>query len=120
MAKIFKTIAPVDSMSGMIGSRQSNLSGKAVIANIRKKGGNWNDGNPYQYFSVLTRSTAPTQLTPEIIARRNKFAAVAASTRSRMADTSQAAQDMLNFKNQTKYKTLYSYVWNLEWNAYTA
>lgn len=120
MAKIFKTIAPVDSMSGMIGNRQSNICGKAVIANIRKKGGNWNDGNPHQYFSVLTRSTAPTELTEEILARRTKFAAVSVSTHSRMADPSQAAQDMANFKAQIKYKTLYSYIWNLEWKAYTA
>lgn len=120
MAKLFKTIAPVDSISGMIGNRESNLSGKAFIANIRKKGGNWNGGNPYQYFSVLTRTTAMADPTESILAQRAKFAAVAQATRSRMADPAKAAQDMANFKAQTKYKTLYSYVFNLEWDAYTA
>lgn len=120
MPKSIKTIAPIDSISGMIGSRQGNLCGKAIIANIRTKGGNKFDGKPHQYFSVSTRSTATTNVTPSIEAHRVKFAAVAASTRSRMADPSQAAQDMVNFKNQTKYKTMYSYVFNLEWDAYTA
>lgn len=120
MAKIFKTIAPVDSISGMIGNRESNLSGKAFIANVRKKGGNWNGGNPYQYFSVLTKSTAMDNPTEKVLALREKFASVAAATRSRMADPSHAAQDMVNFQAQTKYKTLYSYVFNLEWVAYTA
>lgn len=119
MAKIFKTIAPVDSMSGMIGSRKTNLSGKAVIANVRKRGGQWNEGNPFQYFSVLTRSTAPTKLTQTILDHRTKFAAVAISTRDRLQDPNQMPIDQMNFKNQTKYKTLYSYVWNLEWNSYT-
>ena len=49
---------------------------------------------------------------------RAKFAAVAAATRSRMADPSQAAADMMAFKAQTKYKTLYRYVFRQEWNAW--
>lgn len=120
MAKIIKTVAPIDSISGMIGSRESNLCGKAFIANIRKKGGQKHKGKPHQYFSVLTRSTAPTELTEAILARRTKFGAVVRSTYARMADPAQAAQDMVNFQNQSKYVTMYSYIFNLEWNAYTA
>lgn len=119
MPKSIKTIAPIDSISGMIGSREGNMCGKAIIANIRKSGGQKFEGKPHQYFSVSTRSTATTKLTEEILARRAKFKAVCQSTRSRLADPSQAAQDMVNFKNQTKYKTMYSYVFNLEWDAYT-
>jgi hypothetical protein len=35
-----------------------------------------------------------------------------------MADPSQAAADMAAFKAQTKYKTLYRYVFRQEWNEY--
>lgn len=119
MAKIFKTIAPVDSMSGMIGSRAANLSGKAFIANIRKRGGNWNDGNPFQYFSLLTRTTASARPTQAMKDHRAKFAAVVQATYARMINPNQMPIDQQNFKAQTKYKTLYSYIFNLEWAAYT-
>lgn len=120
MPKIMKTIAPIDSISGALGNRENNLCGKVVIANVRKQGGNKHDGKPFQYFSVLTRTTAMLNPTENVMAQRAKFAAVCQSTRSRMADPSQAAADMVAFKSQTKYKTLYSYVFNLEWKAYTA
>ena len=119
MPKIIKTIAPIDSISGMIGNREGNLCGKAIIANIRKNGGQKYEGKPHQYFSVSTRSTATTNLTDAIILRRIKFGAVVRATYARLADPAQASQDMVNFKNQTKYKTMYSYIFNLEWNAYT-
>lgn len=120
MPKSMKTIAPIDSISGMMGSRTANLCGKAIIANIRKRGGQKFEGKPHQYFSVLTRTTAMAVPTEEVLKHRAKFKAVCLSTRSRMADPSQAASDMVAFKSQTKYKTLYSYVFNLEWEAYTA
>ena len=120
MPKSIKTIAPIDSISGMIGSREGYLCGKAIIANIRKRGGQKYEGKPHQYFSVSTRSTATTVLTPKILERRAKFGAVVRATYARLADTAQAAQDMVNFKNQTKYKTMYSYIFRLEWDAYTA
>ena len=115
-----KTIAPIDSISGALGNRENNLCGKVVIANVRKQGGNKHDGKPFQYFSVLTRTTAMLNPTERVLAQRAKFAAVCLATRSRMADPSKAASDMVAFKSQTKYKTLYSYVFNLEWKAYTA
>lgn len=120
MPKSIKTIAPIDSISGMIGSREGNMCGKAIIANIRKSGGQKFEGKPHQYFSVSTRSTAMLHPTEDVLLHRAKFKAVCASTRSRMADPSQAAADMAAFKAQTKYKTIYSYIFNLEWRAYTA
>lgn len=118
MAKIMKTIAPIDSLSGAMGNRESNLCGKVIIANVRKKGGNKYDGKPIQYFSVLTKSTAQNPPTEQTLARRAKFSAVSRAVRERMADSSQAAQDMAAFYAQTKYKTLYSFVWHLEWSTY--
>ena len=56
--------------------------------------------------------------TEKELQHRAKFAAVCSATRSRMADPSQAAADMAAFKAQTKYKTLYRYVFRQEWNDY--
>lgn len=113
MAKIMKTIAPVDSLSGMFGKRMHSISGKAVIANVRKRGGAWIDGQPYMYFSVLTKSTASDKPTPALIDARVKFKAVAQGVSTRLADPNQAPLDQMAFKQQTKYKTLRQYVWHL-------
>ena len=67
---------------------------------------------------TVTYGVRTTPYTEKELMHRSKFAAVAAATRSRMADPSQAAADMMAFKAQTKYKTLYRYVFRQEWNAY--
>ena len=108
-----KTIAPVDSLSGMFGKRSHSIAGKAIIANIRKKGGAWNEGAPFMYFSVLTKSTAMAHPSQSILDLRAKFKAVAHGTNSRLADPNQMPLDQLAFKGQTKYKTLRQYVWHL-------
>lgn len=118
MPKIMKTIAPIDSISGALGNRENNLCGKVVIANVRKQGGNKHDGKPFQYFSVLTRTTAMLNPTEKVLVLRAKFSAVSRLVRTRMADASQAAQDMAAYRAQTKYKTLYSFVWHLVWSSY--
>lgn len=118
MAKLMKTIAPIDSLSGMFGKREHSLSGKAVIANVRKRGGAWNDSQPYMYFSVLTKSTYATNVTQKMLDNQNRFRAVAESTLARLADPEQMPLDQMAFKNQTKYKTLRQYVWHKEMEEY--
>ena len=49
-----------------------------------------------------------------------KFTAVAAATRLRMADPSKMADDSEAFRAQTEFKTLYRFLFNLEWKAYVA
>ena len=46
-------------------------------------------------------------------AHRQKFTAVAAATRSRMADPTKLNTDIAAFKAQTQYKTLRQYIWHL-------
>lgn len=113
MPKIMKTIAPVDSLSGMFGKRSHSIAGKAIIANIRKRGGAWNEGAPFMYFSVLTKSTYTTHPTQAIKDAQAKFKAVALGTLQRLADPNQMPLDQLAFKAQTKYKTLRQFVWHL-------
>ena len=47
-------------------------------------------------------------------AHRNKFSAAVKATRQRMLDSRQNAADKVAFAQQTKYKTLYQYVFNSE------
>lgn len=113
MAKLIKTIAPIDSLSGMFGKRSHSISGKAVIANVRKRGGAWIDGQPYMYFSVLTKSTAMEKPSQIVLDVRAMFKAVAHDVNARLSDPNQAPLDQMAFKNQTKYKTLRQFVWHL-------
>ena len=68
------------------------------------------------YTRTYGKRTTP--LTQKEKDHRAKFAAVAAATHERMMDTEQIVTDQENFKKQTKYMSLYRYIWNLEWEAY--
>ena len=48
------------------------------------------------------------------LAHRQKFSAAVKATRERMLDSQQNAADKVAFAQQTKYKTLYQYVFNSE------
>lgn len=120
MACFMKTIAPVDSMSGMIGKRSSFVSDVAFISNLRKPGKSaTKGGNAFMYLSVR-KNDRSTPFSTDEVAHQTKFAAVAASTRLRMQDPSKITQDQEGFREQTQYKTMYQYVFNLEWEAYVA
>ena len=68
-----------------------------------------------KYTQVHGERTTPAS--EDELARREKFAAVAKRTRQRMSNPAQMAQDALAFSKQTKYQTLYGYVFSQEWNA---
>ena len=51
-------------------------------------------------------------------ARQLKFKSVAGNTRDRMTDPTKQAVDLANFQAQSKYKTLWGYLFHLEWEAY--
>ena len=55
------------------------------------------------------RSTKPTD---KETAWREKFAEICAATRQRMEDPSFMASDQAAFVKQSKYKSLYQFVWN--------
>ena len=63
-----------------------------------------------------TRSTPFSQ---DEMAHQEKFAAVSTATRARMKDPGKVMQDQAAFKEQSKYKTFYQYVFRQEWEAYT-
>ena len=52
-------------------------------------------------------------------ARNAKFAAVARATSARLNDAQQKIQDQAAFNAQSKYTTLFGYVFHVLWNSYT-
>lgn len=68
-----------------------------------------------KYTVLQGKRTAP--VTEDELARQEKFASVVKRTRTRLQDSEQMAADQAAFAAQTKYKTLWQYVFNQEWNA---
>ena len=63
-----------------------------------------------------------TPVLADELARRQRFAAVAAAVAARAKDLNKITQDQQNFQAQkeTGYKTMKSYLWSLEKAAYDA
>lgn len=110
MAKRLTCIAPVDSISGMIGKRSDFISGAAIIANVKKR-----KSKPFMFFS-LRKNDRSTPVTSSEVVHRTKFATCVANTRARMMDPVQLPIDQAAYalvKNQ--YPSFYAYVFNQEW-----
>ena len=58
--------------------------------------------------------TRTTPVMPAETQQRNKFKTAVTATRARMQDPEKYAQDLAAFQAQTRYKTLYQYVFNSE------
>ena len=58
--------------------------------------------------------TRTTPVSPNELQHRNKFKTAVTATRARMQDPEKYAQDLAKFQAQSKYKTLYQYVFNSE------
>ena len=72
---------------------------------------NYRKQSDRKYTSVHSeRSTPVSEKEQEW---RTTFAQICAATRERMMDPIYIAQDQVAFRNQTKYKTFYQYLWNL-------
>ena len=93
-----------------------HLSGK--ISKKYRTCYNYRKRSDRKYTSVHGDRTTP--YSQDEMAHQEKFRAVAASTRARMKDPGKVMQDQAAFKEQSKYKTFYRYVFNQEWEAYEA
>ena len=86
-----------------------HLSGK--ISKKYRTTYNYRKRSDRKYTSVHgERSTPVSEKEQEW---RTTFAQICAATRDRMMDPNHISQDQVDFRMQTKYKTLYQYVWNL-------
>lgn len=83
--KRLKCIAPVDSISGMIGKRSDFISGAAFISNVRKTGGVASKGAAFMYFSVRMRDRS-TPVSAAEIAHRTEFATIAKTLKTNLLD----------------------------------
>lgn len=101
MAKVDYTY-PVEALHGKV--KKSHTVGFA----LRK-----DSGTKYtQTYS--THLSAPSEAQTEV---QQKFAAAVKAARVRMADASKQAQDLIAFRKQSKYKTLYGYVFSQVYGA---
>ena len=96
MAKVDYTY-PVEALHGKV--KKSHTVGFA----LRKDSG-------AKYTQTYTHTlTAPSEAQTEV---QQKFATAVKAARVRMADASKQAADLIAFKKQSKYKTLYGYVFS--------
>ena len=101
MAKV-EYVAPVDAVHG-------KLSKGDKYGFARRKKAN-NNGERPNFTFVHTKRTAP--VTQYDIERRKSFGYVWKDTRARLMDPDQSITDQIAFTQQTKYKTMYAYVFN--------
>lgn len=112
MAKVLRTLAPVDSMSGMVGKRDETVSNKAFIINLKKVGGWKMKGAPFMYFS-LRQNDRRTPVTIAELAQREKFGLAAKAASERLINPEFIQKDQYDFSKQDKYTSLYGYVFAL-------
>ena len=106
MAGIITYIAPVEKASGKIFGKKSRF-----VAVTRK------NGNRKNGCAVMGQRTTP--VTPEEVARREKFAACCAATRGRMESPTQAPIDKAAYAQvKGQYNSLWHYVFRQECESY--
>lgn len=104
MAKV-EFIAPVEAVHGKL-----SKADRYGFAKRKQQNG---AGERVAYTFRHTRPTAtPSQ---EVLVQRTKFATAVKATRERLNDPDRSLADMIAFAQQTKYKTIYSYVFNQEY-----
>jgi hypothetical protein len=102
MAKVEYSF-PVDKVHGKVGKKH-----KIGFAHLTSTGKN---------FTVYYGKRS-TPLKQSELDQQAKFKAVCAAARERMIDPNFIDIDQLNFTRQTKYKTLWGYVFKLCWDSY--
>ena len=80
------------------------------IAKDHKVGFAHRTASKLNYTTTYGKRTTP--VTQAETQWRSMFAQISSATHERMADTEQMKVDQLAFREQTKYKTLYQFVWN--------
>lgn len=74
-----------------------------------------NKHSVFNRYQVRSRPRTSAVKQEELVLRK-KFADTVKATRLRLNDPDKSLADQIAYSQQTKYKTLYSYVFNLEYN----
>jgi hypothetical protein len=106
MAKV-TYIDPIKSVSGKLTKSHS------TVLNVRKARTSNQDMIDNPCYTSYRDPNKKVKLTAGQKSWNQTFKDICAATRDRMMDPSHISMDQLGFRNQTKYKTLYQYVWNL-------
>lgn len=112
MPKYLRCLAPVDSLSGMIGKRDETVSNKAFIVNLKKVGNVHNKGAAFMYFSLRQNDRVTKPSTAEI-ANREKFKQAVLATQARLINPEYIQSDRNAWSKQDKYPSLYGYVFSV-------
>ena len=104
MAKV-EYAFPVDKVHGKVGKKH-----KVGFAHLTSTGKN---------FTVVYGKRSTSASSTEL-GNRAKFAAVCATARERMKDPNFIDLDMIGFSRQSKYKTMWGYVFKQCWDEYEA
>ena len=95
--------APITGLSGKLSKSHS------VVFNMRQAPTN---NERMLDMPCYTNWREPSYKKREATEWNNQFAQIATATRERLEDPAYISVDQLAFKQQTKYRTLYSYVFN--------
>ena len=104
MAKV-EYAFPVDKVHGKVGKKH-----KVGFAHLTSTGKN---------FTVVYGKRSTSASSTEL-GNRAKFAAVCATARERMKDPNFIDLDMIGFSRQSKYKTMWGYVFKQCWDEYAS
>ena len=116
MAKV-EWSAGIDSVSGALskpGKGQHSCQ-KMLLGTHRVAPTTSTNCNRVYIRKKVQRSTRPSA---DEISHRTDFGAIARATNTRLHNQSQYAQDVIAFKEQSRYKTLRQYVWKQCENEY--
>ena len=110
MAGSITYLAPVDNASGKIFGKKEKFTAVTRTWGKRQRG----------CTATGQRDLKNHPYTEKETTQKAKFITVGQAVRARMKDPTKINEDLAAFKAQTEYKTLYRFLWNLEWNAYGA
>ena len=105
MAKV-TFIDPIKSVSGKF------IKSHCVVHCVRQAATNNPDMIANPQYTTWRDPSKKVKLTAAQKAWNSTFASICAATRARMENPELIDTDLAGFARQTKYKTLYSYVWN--------
>ena len=110
MAGRISYLAPVDNASGKIFGQKQQFIAVTRKYGKKQRGCSVQGERNYNTHPVTSKESAI----------RLKFTAVAEAVRARQIDPTKMAADQAAFVAQTKYKRMWGFLWNLEWEAYQA
>lgn len=112
-------VAPVEAVIGIVGAKKSgNFDPKRYGANNKVVGYQRSYGAANRFRVTNGIYEVSANKIASVRAHQAKFKAVCQNTRLRMMDAQHRQQDELAFKAQTKYGTLFGFLFKQEWDSY--